>query len=247
MQTISPADLLQIWEIGNEQTLIEKTLLLLAKTLPGQTTGSVAMLSIGERDEMLLTLRECLFGTKLVNTAICPRCSNMVEWEINSRNLHLQPVPSFPANNHFVFAKDDIQIKYRFPNSNDLLRVSRSANNYLSDPGKLLTDCIIDIRHNEEPLSPEELPAELLQELDLQMSKDDPQADIGMLLDCPSCSNKWEAKFDIVTYLWLEIDAWATHFLYEIYLLASSFGWAEKDILNMSPQRRKVYIKLIQA
>jgi hypothetical protein len=247
MQPITHAELLQLWEIGNEQTLIEKTLLLLAKTSPEETPGSVAMLSIGERDEMLLTLREHLFGTRLINTATCPHCANMVEWEINSSDLHLQPDPPFPVNNYFGFVKDDIQIRYRLPNSNDLARVTQSPNTYLSNPDKLLIDCIVDIRHNDKVLEAEDLHPDLLRELDLQLGKDDPQADIGMLLDCPSCSKNWEAKFDIVTYLWSEIDIWATHLLHEIYLLASSFGWAEKDILNMSKQRRKMYVKLIQA
>ncbi|MDB4923289.1 hypothetical protein [Mucilaginibacter sp.] len=244
---ITPAGLLQLWETGSEQTLIEKTLLLLAKTSPAETPGTLAMLSIGERDEMLLTLREYLFGTKLLNTAACPYCSNMVEWEINSSDLHLQPVPSFPVNNYFGFVKNDVEIKYRLPNSNDLLKVTQSADAYLLNPEKLLTDCIVDVRYNNKALGAEALDKDLLRELDLQISKDDPQADIGMLLNCPACLNKWEAKFDIVTYLWTEIDIWATHLLHEVYLLASSFGWSEKDILNMSEQRRKLYVKLIQA
>jgi hypothetical protein len=243
---ITPTELLQLWETGSEQTLIDKTLLLLAKTSP-ETPGTLAMLSIGERDEMLLTLREYLFGTKLLNTATCPYCSNMVEWEINSSDLHLQPIPSFPVNNYFGFVKNDVEIKYRLPNSNDLLKVIRSADAYLLNPEKLLTDCIVDIRCNNKNLGAEALDKDLLRELDLQISKDDPQADIGMLLNCPACLNKWEAKFDIVTYLWTEIDIWATHLLHEVYLLASSFGWSEKDILNMSQQRRKMYVKLIQA
>jgi Zn finger protein HypA/HybF involved in hydrogenase expression len=247
MQALTSADLLQLWEAGSEQTLIERSLLFLAKALPEQTPSSLAMLSIGERDEMLLCLREYLFGTKLKNTAACPKCADIVEWESNSRDMHLQPVPPLPANSVLEFVKDDLNIKYRLPNSTDLLRVIRNANSYIADPNKLLTDCIVDIQHNSEAIQVTNLDAETLQALEIQISNDDPQADIGMMLNCPACSNEWEAKFDILSYLWTEIDVWATHLLHEIYLLASAFGWAEKDILNMSPQRRTMYVKLIQA
>lgn len=196
---------------------------------------------------MLLCLREYLFGTKLKNMAACPKCAVIVEWENNSRNMHLQPAPPLPASSVLEFIKDEFNIKYRLPNSTDMLKVIHNASSYIANPNKLLEDCIIDIHQNNQAIKIEDLEAETLKALEIQLSNDDPQADIGMVLNCPACFNKWEVKFDILCYLWTEIDVWATHLLHEIYLLASAFGWAEKDIVNMSPQRRTIYVKLIQA
>ena len=77
------------------------------------------------------------------------------------------------------------------------------------------------------------------------MSEEDPQADIRMNLICPACTNKWETRFDIVGYLWAEIDNWAYRLMGEVVVLARAFGWQEKDIVNMSARRRHLYIQML--
>jgi hypothetical protein len=247
MQTIVSADLLHLWEASGGQTFIERSLMLLAKAWPTKTVASIAMLSIGERDEMLLLLREQLFGIRLKNTSACPKCDEIVEWENDTKQMHLQLLPNFPSAGVRSFIKGDISLNYRLPNSNDLLNITRNPGRYLADPGQLLTDCIFNIRQDKESIKAADLNEAVLRDIETQIGDDDPQADIGILLSCPSCKNKWEVKFDILTYLWAEIDVWATHLLHEIYLLASAFGWAEADILNLSRHRRAMYVKLIQA
>ncbi|RYY36997.1 MAG: hypothetical protein EOP46_04320 [Sphingobacteriaceae bacterium] len=247
MQAIAPAEMLQLWEAGGKQTLIERSLLLLAKALPQQTPASLALLNIGERDSMLLLLREYLFGTRLKNTSACPKCAEVVEWENDTRHLHLQPADTIPIGSIHEFVKGEISIKYRLPDSNDLMKVTRDPLLYLSNPHQLLQDCIVDMHQDNKCITLTDLDNEILEGLDNQISEQAPQADISMMLSCPACRNQWEAKFDIISYLWVEIDVWATHLLHEIYLLASAFGWDEADILNMSGQRRAMYVKLIQS
>lgn len=247
MQAIEPAEILQLWEAGNKKTLIERSLLLLAKALPQHTPASVAMLNIGERDDLLLTLREYLFGTRLRNTSACPRCAEVVEWENDTRHMHLHPGNALPAGSVYEFAKGGVNIKYRLPNSNDLMKVTRDPVQYLSNPHQLMQDCIVHIHQDNKPIELNDLDDSTLESLDRQISEKSPQADIGMVLSCPACKNTWEAKFDIISYLWAEIDVWATHLLHEVYLLASAFGWTEADILNISLKRRAMYVKLIQA
>jgi hypothetical protein len=51
--------------------------------------------------------------------------------------------------------------------------------------------------------------------------------------------------FDIVPYLWTEINAWAMRLLREIHSLATAYGWREADILAMSAVRRHWYLEMI--
>jgi len=51
--------------------------------------------------------------------------------------------------------------------------------------------------------------------------------------------------FDILTYLWSEIEDWAQRLLLEVHTLALAYGWSERDILAMSPRRRRLYLEMV--
>jgi len=61
---------------------------------------------------------------------------------------------------------------------------------------------------------------------------------------CPG-ADRFDAGFDIGSFLWAELDAWAARILGEVHELASVYGWSEHDILEMSAVRRQAYLHLI--
>ena len=73
----------------------------------------------------------------------------------------------------------------------------------------------------------------------------DPQAHIEMAMRCPECALDWTAPFDVVSFLWQELDTWAARTLREVHVLASAYGWSEHDILEISPMRRRRYLELV--
>ena len=79
------------------------------------------------------------------------------------------------------------------------------------------------------------------------MAETDPQADVQLALACPACGHTWQATFDIVSFFWSEINAWAYHTLREVHGLALAYGWTETDILALSPQRRQLYLEMATA
>jgi hypothetical protein len=121
-----------------------------------------------------------------------------------------------------------------------------SGRNYQQDPQKLLTDCILSVHSGANVCDPGGLPQQVFERLDEQMALADPQANIMMNLSCPACAHEWETQFDIVGYLWTEIDNWARHVLQDIAALAFAFGWSESQILALSPQRRRLYLDIIR-
>jgi hypothetical protein len=76
------------------------------------------------------------------------------------------------------------------------------------------------------------------------MSDADPQADVELALACPSCGHQWPAAFDIASFLWKELHAWALRTLREVHTLARSYGWREDDVLALSGTRRQLYLEL---
>ena len=77
------------------------------------------------------------------------------------------------------------------------------------------------------------------------MAAADPQAEIEISLECPACTCHWTEIFDIDSFFWTELQAWAARILREIHQLASAYGWSEREILALPPLRRNTYLNLI--
>jgi hypothetical protein len=236
--------LLGVWEKSNNRSLPDKALLLLDTACSDGEPADPALLSIGDRDARLLQLREWMFGSSLLNISHCQACNEQIEWVTNISDLRF-PLPHKVSPASYSLQADSFTILFRLPNSYDLSKVS-SDSAYQSDPVKLLAECVLDVQHETGQYNIHNLPIEVFDKLDQEMSMQDPLADIRMALSCPGCAHAWEAQFDIVHYLWKEIDSWARHILHDVALLASTFGWSEAEILNMSPQRRQLYLDMIR-
>ncbi len=79
------------------------------------------------------------------------------------------------------------------------------------------------------------------------MAEQDPVADLQMAVVCPACAHRWSTAMDIASYLWDELDDWAQDLLAEVHVLAQHYAWSERDILAMTPVRRRFYLDLVQA
>jgi hypothetical protein len=94
------------------------------------------------------------------------------------------------------------------------------------------------------PVAADQLPPEVQARVAQASSEADPRADIQLNLSCPECAARTRAVLDVGSALWLELDAWARGTLLDVYLLASSFGWSEPEVLALSPLRRRYYLEL---
>ncbi len=244
MNPISAEQLLLVWEQVHSYSLLQKTLLLLEMVTPESEPADVALLSIGQRDTRLLKLRNSLFGSSLHNTIECPDCNSKMEWDMNLQDLIILAADNPEISAEHVLKVIDLQVRFRLPNSRDISMI-------LSENGKelksysLLEKCIMDIKQVKREKKIKSIPENVIDALGDKIPELDPAAEIRMNITCPSCGYKWEAIFDIMSYLWSEIDNWAQKTLQEVYILASAFGWSEKDILNMDAGRRQVYIEMI--
>jgi hypothetical protein len=243
MRPLSTVDLLNTWEQAAGRTLPEKALLLLDAACADGEPNDPALLSIGQRDAGLLQLREWMFGSQLLNITSCPACNERIEWINNVADLRVPQSATAPAR--FNMQVDNYNIQFRLPNSYDLSKVA--SKEYSLNPKKLLAECIISAQKDAHDCEATELPAQVFELLDERMGSEDPQANIVMNLSCPACAHAWEAQFDIVSYLWTEIDNWAKHVLQDVAVLAAAFGWSEQQVLNLSPQRRQLYLNIVNA
>ena len=240
MRPLTASELLQIWENGWHHSALNNALYLLLKAYNAPNIQAVKQLSIGERDARLLELRTTLFGQRLINKAQCPKCAESVEWEMDAKDMQLQKPQLGASPKIFDIQIDGYAVRFRLPNSEDMLNISALT------PRQILLNCIIEVKNEEKDDPKDAITEGVFKALAQQMEEEDPQANITMALSCPACNHHWTAVFDILTYLWAEIDNWAKHLVQEVYILARAFGWSERDILNMSVRRRQMYIEMLK-
>jgi len=104
---------------------------------------------------------------------------------------------------------------------------------------------VLEKRHRGVEVATASLPGEAIDAIVNEIDRRDPQANIRFALVCPDCSYHWEAIFDIVSFAWNEISAWATRLLRQVHTLAQAYGWREVDILSLNAWRRQAYLEML--
>ncbi|RCJ29477.1 phage baseplate protein [Nostoc minutum NIES-26] len=248
MRSLSNSELLNVWERGLSQSPMQRALTLLAAACAEISLDELLNLSIGQRDGLLLALREITFGSQLVSLAVCPMCGERLEFNFNVVDVRIPTVANLPQTLELNLA--DYQVCFRLPNSLDLVAMW-SANHTPQDIAslrhQLLQRCTLKLQYQGQEESIEQIPTTILDAVVTQMAQADPQADIQLNLVCPACQHQWCAIFDIVSFFWSEINTWAVRILREVHTLASAYGWSETDILAMSPLRRQLYLEMVSA
>lgn len=250
MRALSASELLDIWEFGQSQRPVEKALMLLQAACPESSIESLARLSIGERDSLLLNLRELTFGRLVTSVVVCSNCEERLELEFSAEEIRVRnETKHVEASSIYL---NGYEISFRLPNSLDLLDLStdddlNSDDCLLSSRRKLLERTILKISSRDEEIPMENLTNNMEGAIVKKMSELDPQADIHIAVSCPSCGHEWQSIFDIVSFFWSEINNWAWRTLREVHALASAYGWSEAEILAMRETRRQLYLEMLYA
>jgi hypothetical protein len=109
----------------------------------------------------------------------------------------------------------------------------------------LLRRCVLAARRGDEPIPPDQLPAELVAALDAELARRDPLADLRLSIACPGCRRSFELALDPAALYWSELAERARRLLSDVHRLASAYGWTEPEILGIHPVRRAAYLELV--
>lgn len=239
MSALNAAALLTAWEEGVSQPPVKRALTLLTAAWPEASAEGWAHASIGQRDGRLLTLREELFGSRLETITVCPGCGEQLELTFSTQDIRAVA----PPHESLRVAASGYEVEYRLPTSADLLEVDQSAT--AGGRELLLQRCVRVARCGATVVDSTALPAEVVDAVAEAMTTADPQADVQVALTCPACQHGWSMAFDILAYLWSEIEDWGRRLLREVHALASVYGWSEREILALSARRRRLYLEMM--
>lgn len=241
MHALSASKLLSVWERALSQSSVERALALLVAACPEHSLEELARFSIGRRDRLLLTLREWTFGSRLLGRVPCQKCGEALELAFNVSDIC---APEAEMHDALTLKLDGYEVHFRPPNSQDLTAIS-NCGNIPDGKQRLLARCLLRVTEDGTERAVESLPERVREAVVERMAEADPQSDVQLQLSCPACGHSWLAAFDIVSYFWSEINAWAVRILREVHTLASAYGWREEDILALSPQRRHFYLEMV--
>jgi hypothetical protein len=233
---IASSELLAVWERGEGEPALLRTIAL----LPATDAGDALSLPIGARDASLLDLRESLFGPRFNGVTSCPQCGESIELTFDSDDVRRDALHGTTVE----VERDGFFIAARLPNSGDLLAIGSSGD--LHDARERLFErCVVRATRDDESIAASELPAEIAEDVVAAMAAADPQADVTIDLDCPTCGCAWREPFDVAAFLWIEIAAAARRLMTDIHRLATAYGWSEAEILRLSPARRGAYLEMV--
>jgi hypothetical protein len=216
MHGLNAPEILEIWENGEGRPQWHRALLLAVRAARPLAVDAVAQLEVGERDRLILALRQKTLGCPLQAVTRCPGCGETVEFTLPAEDL------ADPPRSAAVY--EWAHGTFRLPNTEDVA-AARS-------PEDLFQRCAGGA------------PLDALPEWEQEIERRDPRADLVVNLECATCRRQWEIPFDATRFFWRELRAAAHRLLRDVAALASRYGWTEEEVLKLSPRRRRMYLEL---
>ncbi len=239
MDGLSEGEILALWDRGRRASAVERARLLAAAASPQLDAPQRAQQRVGARDGAVLQLRIATYGADAVAYLPCNACDEALEAPLDLRALHLPP----PARASLTIDDDPWRLELRAPTVAEVEEATTSA----SPKSTLLRHVVIEASRSGDPVDPARLPDEIVAQVDRALEELDPQADLRLSQTCPACGQAFEAVFDVVTFLWHELDVDARRILQEVDLLARAYGWSEAEILGLGRTRRAAYLEMAMA
>jgi hypothetical protein len=226
---------LTLYEQGAARHAIDRALLLVSTT--GDNAGGAADWAdqpLGLRDARLLALRRAWFGPHFDAVQACPACQTLMSVSLDLRTIEA------PVSTHVPEVLQVAGQRFRRPTTRDLAAISAS-HDLQEARSRLLNRLAID--------APPEggWTVDQVDAVEAAMDHADPLAHLTIAMQCAHCGHPWQAPLDIAAVLWDELAAQAQAVVQDVHLLASAFGWSERDILAMPPARRQLYLAQVTA
>lgn len=215
-------------------------------------------LLIADRQYLLLKLREATFGDQVRANIFCPwpECGKRVAVNFSINDIPVResedkgPIYTMILSPEIVgeSSKDEQEVIFRLPNGADQEAISPLlVENEALALTKLLGRCVQRIGNlagmNEEIISQLSSAARLA--IERQMETIAPKIDLTMDVRCYECDRDFAVPFDLQRFFFGEMRTSADLLYREVHYLAYHYHWSEREIMEMSRNRRHRYIEVL--
>jgi len=238
MKALAAHHVVPLWERGQGKSLPARALSTLVAACAELDEAEAAALPIGALEARLLDLWDLTFGPQIDGYVECPACGEPLEVPLRTDTLRCGEGPATGAQ---TLEQGAWTVRFRSLTWADLVAAAH-AENSAAGRAILMERCVIAASRGEDDRPVGTLPEAVAGALAKRLEAADAAAEIRVGLACPACTHRWSAVFEIADFLWSELGAQARRSLLEVHTLASAYGWREKDILALSPARRRFYL-----
>jgi uncharacterized protein DUF6760 len=199
----------------------------------------VRSLLVGDRQYLLLRLRQLTFGDAVRANLLCPwpECGGRVSATFSLSSVPVVAPPERAPT--FTVPVRDAEVTFRLPTGADQEELSAlAATNEAEALTRLLARCVVGS-------SVEDLSSAARAELEDHMSRLAPRVEQTMELACVECGRTFLAPFDIHRFLLGELRTDRELLYQEVHYLAFHYHWSESEIMAMPREKRRTYIEVL--
>lgn len=226
-------------------------------TVTPVTPAVARQLLIADRQFLLLKLREITFGDRVEGTLLCPwpDCGAKVDIDFSTTAVPVRRCENV-APTYFVDLSPEAlsasvgipeRISFRLPNGDDQEALAPVlAENPAEALTHLLERCLVveETSPDEQRLA-DKLSARARLEIEQAMEAHAPHIQLEMGLTCPECGRAFTAPFDVQDFFFGELKTSRDLLYRQVHYLAYHYHWSEREILEMTREKRLAYIEIL--
>jgi len=217
-------------------------------------------LLVGDRQYLLIKIRQLTFGDRVEAVVRCPwpDCGESVDIDFTISEV---PMKNAGARAGFYDAElspeaaaasglgpGAVRARFRLPNGGDQEALAPLlARNEAEALTRLLCRCVCGIGADDSASEEQvrNLSPEARVQIEREMEKAAPGVDLTLEAKCPQCARAFPVPFDAQDFLLGEARQSRDLLQREIHYLAYHYHWSEREILDMTRDKRHRYIEIL--
>ncbi|GGT11611.1 hypothetical protein ACFFV7_36125 [Nonomuraea spiralis] len=215
----------------------------------GPVTPAIAReLLVADRHYLLLQLRRGTFGDLVRADLVCPwpDCGRRV-----SLTFSLDQVPVEEAREQaatYTLWLGGTEVTFRLPNGGDQEELAELlAHDEAEATTRLLARCLLRLGTDGPPdrARVSALPAADRAAIEARMAELAPRVEQTMQAECAECRRTFLAPFDVQRFFLGDLRIEGEQLYHEVHYLAYHYHWSEREIMEMTRERRRTYIDVL--
>lgn len=210
----------------------------------------------GDRQFLLLRLREATFGQRVEGTLSCPwpGCAARVDLDFSTADVPVKrceaiaPVYRVELSPAAAEGEEGRTVAFRLPDGGDQEALAPLLErNPAAALAGLLERCVVDdgtgCRDAAERVA--RLSPLARAEVERAMEAHAPAVELEMELTCPECGRGFTAPFDLQDFFFGELRTSRDLLYRQVHYLAWHYHWSEREILELPREKRLAYIEVL--
>jgi hypothetical protein len=212
-------------------------------SLPVINDNVVREMLVGDREFVVMRLREMTWGSTVNAILRCPAedCNEPMDVTLSLGEIVVEPRPVLSRYFRMWLSSDSPrEIEFRLPTGADQEALV-GIEDEQSAVSALLARCTTLDESEVDALS-----EAARCEIEEQMEKRAPQADIELEAMCPECRRLFSGQAAWPAYCLSEMVSQSAMLERDVHCLAWYYHWSEAEVLSMTHAKRRRYVSLIE-